>query len=157
MDKKYNMAVIDIGNTGTGSDIFAFGGNTVIETKNSANLSGNIDTITLVVSLAMTGVIVATFSKSGTTFTARDSESIGSLAAGTQTFSVDLNVVAGDYIGLYYATGRHLGRFSSGGSHYRTGDNTNTSGSYNVWDYSLRMSGTGISVAGNSTNFFQTF
>ena len=73
----------------------------------------------------MTGTKVGTFYGSGTRYTSRDYEVIGSVASGSkQTFSgLSIDVTSGDYLGMFYATGR-MEQDTSGfaGLYYKTGD-----------------------------------
>jgi len=100
---------IDIGsaaeNRATNSDP-----GTYVGKDNPANLSGKITSIEIWFDSASgnaTGVEVATFFiVSGDNLSTRDTQTIGSVTAGSkQTFTVDLNVVAGDYIGIHYVGG----------------------------------------------------
>ena len=78
--------------------------------SNPANATGKIATIEIfaVEDEDMTDVTVAIFTETSTNvFTARDSQLIGTVTGGSKNvFSVDLDVVEGDYIGLYWNYGR---------------------------------------------------
>lgn len=84
---------------------------TLINKGNPANASGKITSVEIYASSNMTGAIVATFYQPDPTgypnnLTARDSYSIGSVTSGAKrTFEVDLDVEAGDYLGVYFASG----------------------------------------------------
>ena len=75
---------------------------------NPANLTGKITTIKIWANTDMGNCKVATFySTGGNNLSTRDWETIGAVTAGAErTFVVDLDVVAGDYIGYYDATGK---------------------------------------------------
>jgi len=100
------MAAIDIGAVEGYADIVNLNW-TFILSKNPANLSGKITILDFGVQQAVTGLKVAIFQNvGGTNFTARDSQSLGNFAAGEHlNVACDLDVVAGDYIGLYNVTG----------------------------------------------------
>ncbi|MBA7572824.1 hypothetical protein ES708_14610 [subsurface metagenome] len=96
----------------------------------SANESGKITSVEIWASTSLVNCEVAIFYKpdpSGfpNNFSTRDIEFIGAVASGAKrTFSVDLDVVAGDYIGIYFTSG-NIERDSSGcgGMWYKTKDN----------------------------------
>ena len=94
---------------------------TVVDRGNPANASGTLTTVDIFVNDEgddMTGLEVATFFVvSGNSLSTRDSQSIpGTLMKGVKsTFAVDLDVVAGDYIG-FYCTAGYIERDTSGGS-----------------------------------------
>lgn len=81
---------------------------TWIVKENPANATGKITTVEIWANQDLAGAIVAIFTQGvANVFTARDSHSIGNITAGSkQTFEVDLNVVEGDFIGLYWTSGR---------------------------------------------------
>jgi len=85
-------------------------GHTVINKGNPANASGTITSVEIWASaLALTGCKVAIFyTTNGNTLKCRSVATIGDVPAGSkQTFSgLSLAVVAGDYIGMHYDTGR---------------------------------------------------
>lgn len=82
-------------------------GYTWICVANPANASGTMTTFRLRVKTAMTGVVVGTFYGSGTYYQSRDHSVIGNISAtGLQTFSgLDVDVVVGDYVGIYWSAG----------------------------------------------------
>ena len=91
---------------------------TKILANNPANNSGIITNIEIWSGASlplMTGLKVATFKQvSANTFTATDSCVIGSVPFFSKNiYTVELNVLAGDYIGLYYASG-YMGRLVAG-------------------------------------------
>ena len=98
--------------------------------NNSANESGKITSVEIWADNNLANCEVATFYRPDpggfpNNFTTRDTEFIGSVTADSkQTFPVDLDVVAGDYIGMYYTSG-NIERDSSGcdGFWYKSGDN----------------------------------
>ena len=116
---------IDIGesaiNRGTTASTYTW-----VNIGNPANGSGTITSIEIWASTALTNCEVATFYVvSGNNLSTRDSELIGSVIANSkQTFAVNLDVQAGDYIGAYYTVGA-LERDSEGfaGCWMKTGDN----------------------------------
>jgi hypothetical protein len=100
-------------------------GFTRVALGNPANENGKLTSIELWFATIAENVKVGTFSKSGDIFTPRDSVTIGTVAAGTkQTFSdLDMDVVSGDYIGIYYSAGAMEHHATGGsGSYYKAGD-----------------------------------
>lgn len=90
---------------------------TQIYRDNPASKTGKITSIEIFAATNISNLEVATFYLvSGSNYSTRDNETIGSVTAGSkQTFTVDLDVVAGDMIGLY-ATSGSLENDTSGGS-----------------------------------------
>lgn len=96
---------------------------------NSANESGIINSVEIWANTSLVNCEVATFYRPDpggfpNNFTTRDTEFIGAVTSGSkQTFPVDLDVEAGDYIGIYYTAG-NIERDSSGcgGMWYKSGD-----------------------------------
>ena len=93
---------------------------TYINKGNPANASGKITSVEIFAGTSITGAIVATFYQPDPTgepnyLVARDNYEIGSVTAGSkQTFEVDLDIEAGDYLGIYYTSGA-IDRDISGG------------------------------------------
>lgn len=121
---------IDVGAGAIDRDSNVTGGYTFIDYNNPANADGIITSVEIFGSTTwnLTGVIMATFTEvAANTFTARESVSIGSVTSGSkQTFSVNLAVVAGDYLGIYFPSGGRLESTESGfsGVYRATGDKT---------------------------------
>jgi len=101
------IASIDMGNEAINRSGFVYPTITFIDNANPANYTGTLTSIQVWATTNLTGLRVGTFyNVSGTTYKCRDSETIGSVTAGSlQTFTVDIDVVAGDYIGCYFASG----------------------------------------------------
>jgi len=99
---------------------------TYIQLGGTANASGKITEIQIHASVSLVNCEVATFFKvSGDNYSTRDTHTIGAVASGaTRTFQVDLDVQAGDYIGVFYTAGE-IDADSEGGEAYmwRSGDN----------------------------------
>lgn len=145
------MALIDIGNPAVDWDSQCVSGYTYILCDNPANASGKITQIELWAATELTNCEVATFYVvSGNNLSTRDSQNIGTIPAGSkQTRTVDLTVVAGDYIG-FTAVG-NLGRMDSGGHDYwyRSSDTipcTNQLFTFHETNRKLSLYGTGSSV-----------
>ena len=99
------MAIdIDIGDLAIDRGTSIGGGRTLVNKGNSANASGKITNVKIWASNNMTGCEVATFFVvSGNNLSTRDTYYIGNVTAGSQqSFAVDLNVEAGDYIGIHF-------------------------------------------------------
>ncbi|QBX64098.1 hypothetical protein [Dehalococcoides mccartyi] len=81
---------------------------TILEASKPANDTGILDVIEVWFSLSASGVKVGTFYGSGTSYTGRDYETIGSVASGAKrTFTgLSIDVTTGDLIGVYYSGGR---------------------------------------------------
>lgn len=80
---------------------------TNVNKDNPANFSGKITSIEIWANTNMTGLLVATFFVvSGNNLSTRDFANIGDVTAGSkQTFEVDIDVEAGDYLGYTITTG----------------------------------------------------
>lgn len=97
---------ISVGSPAILRSSFIGGGYTTILKDGPANASGYITTVKIYVVENMTELSIATFYNTGTNqFTARASKTIGSLTTGLKTVTVNLQVNAGDYIGLYWNQG----------------------------------------------------
>ena len=101
-----NEMTIDIGNSATNrasSGSFAL---TMVDKNNPANATGKITEIKIYIvnrinPTSVAGVKVATFYADGNNLTTRDSVSLGTVESGAvRTFTVDLEVHEGDYIGV---------------------------------------------------------
>lgn len=108
---------IDIGSPAIliDNDNYYSSNHTIILANNPANNGGIITNIEIWAAENITGLKIATFKQvSANTFTATDSYTIGAVTAGSkQIFTVELNVLEGDYIGLYFASG-YMGRLLTG-------------------------------------------
>jgi hypothetical protein len=100
------MASIDIGMEATNRSI-SYSSATLIGRGNPANASGKITSVEIYAYNNLQDCQVATFYETDTNeFSTRDYEAIGTVTAGSkQTFTVDLDVAAGDYIGIYFSGG----------------------------------------------------
>lgn len=98
------MGAIDVGESAidrAGAE--PVGSYTYVQERNAANRSGKITSVEMFFSGDVTGVKVGIFSGSAGTFTCRDYASIGAVSGGSkQTASVDIDVIAGDFIGIYF-------------------------------------------------------
>lgn len=124
---------IDIGSAATNRGNTFAGERTVIVKNNPANESGKITSVEIWGYDDMTETEVVTFAQGdASVFTARDSQVIGTVTGGSkQTFSVDLDVVAGDFIGVWFRnnagtgwTGNISMSTSGAGLWYLDGDQT---------------------------------
>lgn len=107
---------IDIGYPAIDRDASLSGVRTAIMKGNPANGTGTITTVEVYAAVDMTLAEVATFFVvSGNFLTTRDWEAIGTVTAGAKrTFTVDLDVQVGDYIGIKWQSGS-IERYVSGG------------------------------------------
>lgn len=101
---------------------------TIVDKNKSANASGKITSVEIwaVQFYSLLNCEVAIFYiTSGDNFSTRSTHAIGTVAHGSkQIFEVDLDVEEGDYIGIYFTSGR-IERTGSGGDVgvlYATGD-----------------------------------
>lgn len=143
------MAVITIGPGATDRDAAGAAAYTFIQSDGAADGSGSITSFETWFATNGTGLIMGTASGSGTTYTTRDSETIGAVTAGSkQTFSgKNCDVIAGDFIVYYFATGTSEWTGASGSYYYKTGDQfgagaqtyTNFTGTHSVY-------GTGVTA-----------
>lgn len=145
---------IDVGSPATDRASFMeVATHTYIVTENPANLSGRITSVEIWAYSEMTEVKVAIFEEVDTnTFTARDSQIIGTVSAGSkQTFPVDLDIQAGFYIGFYAVIG-DIETTLSGSIWGRIGDYTECVGTYFVpiADRTISLGGIGISYLWNT-------
>ena len=89
---------------------------TVVNKDNPANESGSIITVEIWTYSQLEDAEVATFYVvSGNNLSTRDTEYIGVVAAGAKrTFTVNLDVEAGDYLGMYWGASRQMEMDASG-------------------------------------------
>ena len=118
--KSYPATTIDIGDEAIDRPTSFYAGRTLITVNNPANDTGILDTVETWFNSNATGFKVGTFSGSGNSYDDRDYETIGAVTAGSkQTFSgLSIDVVTGDFIGCYFATG--LIEISTGGGYTAT-------------------------------------
>jgi len=102
------MAFIDIGNSAIARPGSAGYENTRIDMNNPANASGTIFSVEIYPQETLYNCEVAIFYEvSANHYSTRDHQAIGTVTAGAKrTFSVDLTVQAGDFIGLYFTAGK---------------------------------------------------
>lgn len=157
----FQMAVlsveIDIGSPAINRTATYWVNKTKVHETNPANANGTITEIEIWCDTNHTGVEVGIFYLTGTSgdhhrYSTRDWEYIGDVAAGAKrTFAVDLDVIAGDFIGYYASTGN--GEFSSdggGGMQILTGDYipcTDVWFTFGSYTAELSVGGTGESEA----------
>jgi hypothetical protein len=149
------MGVITIGLTVSNRDSAANFSNSTIIYRNAASATGKINTFNIWVNTDMPNLKIGVFSKSGSNFTCRSYTTIGTATAGSKSYTgLDLDVVAGDYIGTYWSTGGKIEADSGGGNYwFKSGDNfTNGSQSYTdnsgYSDDAFSINGTGTSADG---------
>lgn len=115
-----SYSTIDIGNSASSRSGYAnTADRTILDYANTANATGILTSfeVYFYTGTSVTGVKLGTFSGSGTSWTKRDYESIGSVTAGSkQTFTgKNCDVQTNDVIGMYFTTGK-IYRDSSGGT-----------------------------------------
>ncbi|MFC1789478.1 hypothetical protein ACFLYY_00700 [Patescibacteria group bacterium] len=122
LDYDYATSQIEIDMGAIATDTGALlSGYTNINMVNPANATGKITSVEIRGFVPMTGVKVGTFYGSEPDFIPRDYAVIGNVASGTiETFSgLDIDVVAGDYIGIYNTTGNIYDAVVGGSGVYR--------------------------------------
>jgi hypothetical protein len=115
------MSAIDIGAAAIDRATISGDGGTYVHKDNPANDTGSITSIEIWAYSNLSNCEVATFYVvSGNNLSTRDSETIGSVTAGSkQTFSgLSMDVQTGDYIGIYWTNNASLERDDSGGAGY---------------------------------------
>ena len=159
------MAAIDIGDVNVVSRSYGLSaGYLHILKTNPANLSGKITQVQLYAKTgySMANVRVGTcYIVSGTNYSSRDYEDIGTVAAGAvRTFTVDLDVEAGDVLCCTFTSGQLCYvepggagiRYIFGGSIPFT--NEETSNASTTGDLSFGGTGATIEVSGTNAIFF---
>jgi len=148
------MAAIDVGAAAVDrEDSLAFG-NTYIGKENPANLGGKITKVAVWILGNAVGVKAAIFQNtSGDIFTARDSQLLGDLGVGYHEIAVDLDVEAGDYIGVFVSdagAGKVVRDLSGEGYWYLEGDQTACTDTTFTWtaDRTISAYGTGGTLGG---------
>lgn len=149
---------IDIGNAAIDRSNETGVGFTYIDKANPANASGAIRTIEIWANTELSNCEVATFFVvSGNNLTTRDDEMIGTVTPGSkQTFSVNLTVEPGDYIGFHATAGKLDISYDGTGVWYTpTSDDqipcTNHTFNY-VASRSISVYGTSVGIPGITTN-----
>jgi len=126
---------IDVGSPAIDRSSHYPANSTLIVKERPVAYTGKITYIEIFAYQAMASVTVATFTQVGeNVFTARDSEFIGDVGGDfKRPFGVDLNVVKGDFIGIFWDAG-YIERDDKGeGTWVKTGDQT--SGSEVTFDF----------------------
>jgi len=155
---------IDIGEVAKNRNFASSPGYTDVNIGNSANATGKINSVEIWAETDITGCEVATFYVvSGNYLSTRDSETIsGTITAGAKrTFTVDLDVVVGDFIGMYFTSGKiEYDGEGYGGFWQLSGDNipcTNTNFGNSYAGDAISLYGTGATSASNAINFAINF
>jgi len=167
---RLNLTVIDIGNPAIVSSTqtgLSSGNYTAVDKFTPANATGKITIVEIYAKSNMTGVEVATFYASGNNLTTRDYETVDNgngagvvLAGSKQTFTVELDVQLGDFIGIHYASGDIFLTIATGaGLWYKAGDNIPCSSTAFTLlaNYKMSLHGIGATEATEQTlEFFET-
>ncbi len=144
------MAVIDIGMPAVNRD-GAIAGATVINMENPANLTGKITQIQIYLNTSCINVEIATFYEvSSDYYSTRDTVLLGNVGAGgPQSFDVELDVHAGDLIGMWAQSGNLEHDFTGfNGIRTKIGDQIPcTNANFPVYgaDDAISLYGTGVS------------
>lgn len=125
------MSIIDVGCPVVLMPYSTAQGNTYILKDNPANASGKLTSVEVYPATNITDIKIALFYSTGTnTFKTRSWVDLGSMAENSKTVcAINLDVIAGDYIGVYCTIG-NVSQDTTGGSGlwYLTGDYINTLG-----------------------------
>lgn len=119
------LADIDIGLAAIDRGGTQANGKTYVAYDNPANNTGAITDVEIWAPNNLANCEVATFTDEGSNvLSTRDTETIGSVTAGSkQTFSgLNMDVVTGDYIGIYFSAGNLEADTTGAGMWYITGD-----------------------------------
>lgn len=124
--QEFSATEIDIGAGAIDRAANRLPGSTFLTVINTANDTGTIDTFEIWASVTMDGTNkVGTFYGSGTDYTNRDGETIGTVISGAKrTFTgLDIDVTLGDHAGLYWSSGRiEYSGPTENGLYYKVGD-----------------------------------
>lgn len=119
------MALIDVGADciGRAADIAPY--TTYIDKNNPANATGTITDVCIWAATNLANCEVAIFQEvAADTFTTRSDIAIGAVVAGAaRHFVVNLAIVTGDFIGVYFTAGGIERDYSGAGHWYKAGDN----------------------------------
>lgn len=113
------MAIIDVGAEAINRAGQAPSPYTLLAVENPANLDGKITTVEVWCQASITNAKIGMFyNTTGNNYKCRSSLSVPSIAAGSKrTYACNLDVVAGDLIGIWYPNG-NMERTDSGGQGY---------------------------------------
>jgi len=143
---------IDIGSPAIDRPYYFGNSITLVNKNNPADATGKITTVEIWSYTDLANVEVATFYVvSGNNLSTHDTEYIGNVTKGAKrTFSVDLDVQTGDYLGIYLVAGDYIEKDSTGypGVWHKAGDQipcTNTTYSFQT-DSTISLYGTGATV-----------
>lgn len=138
----------DIGNNTTSYDN-ALGSFTIVDHINAADGTGTITAGQIVVATQLSNCELATFFVvSGNNLTSRDSEAIGTVAAGTNPLSgLTIDCTTGDYFGTYYSAGT-LRYTAAGGAAWRHAGDVipTTNDAFTALGYIINLYGTGVTA-----------
>lgn len=155
-------SAIDIGSAAVnGSDDFGWAGYSGLFLTNPANATGVLTSFEAYVSAECTSVKLGTASGSGTSYTGRDYESVGTITAGSkQTFTgKNCTVVTGDYMAFYIGGGTATVDATAGAiaSYYYLGDVFNYTRTFTLGlNQSWSFYATGVTIPNPPTNVSAT-
>jgi len=155
--------VIDIGDLATNRNSYLTKNHTFINKGTPATGTGKITNVDIWAYNDMSGIIVAIFTEVDTNiFTARDSQAVANITAGSAVSrTVDLDVVTGDFIGLYWYNGMiEEDTYGGAGRWYLSGNQTScVDTEFNFYgDHRMSIRGTGATEEEEEVNaiFFGT-
>lgn len=124
------MAVIDIGNEAINRVSYIDYNKTLIDGTNVANTTGRLTSVSIYANNEMFFTVVAIFYRPNpggnpNNFTARCSQSLGTVPTGLSNHDVDLEVEEGDFIGVFFFGQGQIDAATSGGVFWNiAGDKT---------------------------------
>jgi len=153
---------IDVGSTASNRNaVIGTSSRTVVNFNNAANGTGKITEVKLYSNSTMLNAKVAVFSYSGgTTFVGRNPTSIGTITAGgVRTFSIEMDIDEGEFIGVYATSGGiESDNYGGSGGYYRNGDGTGGSNTYSLLSsYNVSIYGSGETVSVGGGDFMMMF
>ena len=127
----FGATVLDVGPGANDLPGVSTGGVTLIDAGNPANLTGRLTSVEFWTNITITDMQVGTFfNTGGNDYKCRDSQAVGVLVNGAKrTEAVDLEIEAGDLLGIYFTVGQidadggaGAGRWNLAGDHITPGD-----------------------------------
>jgi hypothetical protein len=148
---------IDVGSAATDRASNTMNDYTWILVNNPANDTGALDTIEVWANSNLAGFVAGTFDGSGTSYTPRDSESIGNVTSGSkQSFTgLDISIETGDLLGYFTTTGyAEADYFGGAGCYYKSGNQfaAGTQTYASIANYEISLYGTGDTEQASHTS-----
>ena len=157
---RLNLTAITVGNPAVDQANYTGGNTTFMDKTVPANASGKITSVEIYARNDLTLCEVAIFYRPDpdnypNNFTTRSNITLGTVTSGSkQTFTKDssnndisMDVVAGDFIGIYFYEGKIRIVAATGGGMYISGDFIPTTNQqFSAWNYKISLCGIGATV-----------